>query len=180
MARGASLDLIATLPGLATVSTGLTRLSVSIADWTPFWVESFAPFFYRNETEMFASGGTGRSSWASLSPQYAKWKVKRGLSGSILVQTGALKASLTSGGPGSIFQPSATALAIGSGLPYAHAHFTGTPKGSRGPKSLPKRREIQIPWQFLAATAPYLKKWIRDQAAKEALPGLEIPAGDAP
>src|SRR3977135_2871325 len=108
MSRGASLDLVATLPGLATVSTGLTRLTVSLADWTPFWVESFAPFFYRAETELFAGGGSGKS-WAPLSPQYAKWKRQHGRGGGILIASGALKASLTHmGGPNSIFQPSAT------------------------------------------------------------------------
>lgn len=172
--RGGGLDLVATLPGLATVSTGLSRLSARVADWTPFWSEQFAPFFYRSELDMFVLEG-GSKSWTVLSPKYAKWKVQHFPGRGLLVATGALKTSLTvMGGPGSIFRPSATGLTIGSALPYARAHFTGTGPQSRGPKNLPKRSEIRIPWQFLAATAPYLKKWIKDQAAKEALPGLEV------
>lgn len=175
MARRAALELVATLPGLATTSTRLTRLSVTVADWTPFWNQYFSPLFYQREEELFASGG-GSAPWAALSPTYSKWKARHFPGRGILMASGALKTSLTRPfAAGAVYRPSAQGLLIGSSLPYARAHFTGTGPQSRGPKKLPKRREMRIPWQFLSATAPVLKKWIRDNAVKEPIPGLEVP-----
>jgi hypothetical protein len=172
--RAAALELTASLPGLATTSTRLTRLKVSIADWTPFWHQYFSPLFYQHEAELFASSGGGK--WKPLSARYATWKVRHFPGRGMLVATGALKTSLTRPfAAGAVYRASAQGLLIGSSLPYARAHFTGTPPDSRGPRSLPKRREVWIPWQFLAGTAPVLKKWIRDNAAKEPIPGLEVP-----
>lgn len=175
--RGPAFELTATLPGLATTSTRLTGLKAQIADWTPFWNFYFSPLFYQREEEIFASGG-GAKPWAALSPAYSTWKTKHFPGRGILMASGALKTSLTRPfSAGSVYRPSAQALAIGSSLPYARAHFTGTGPQSRGPKNLPKRRELRIPWQFLAATAPVLKKWIRDNAAKDPIPGIDVAGG---
>jgi phage gpG-like protein len=184
MARAAALELNANLPGLATTTTRLTRLSASVADWTPFWNFYFSPLFYKREQEIFASsgGGGGTKTWAALSPMYAKWKARHVPGGGILIASGDLKASLTRPfSAGSVYQASAQSLMIGSSLPYARAHFTGTGPQSKGPKSLPKRREMRIPWQFLAATSPILKKWIRDNATKDPIPGIDVTVapGDA-
>jgi len=172
--RAAALELTASLPGLATTSTRLTRLNASIADWTPFWNFYFSPLFYQHETEIFASGGGGK--WKPLSAASAKWKLRHFPGRGLLVATGALKTSLTRPfAAGAIYKASAQGLLIGSSVPYARAHFTGTPPRPMTSKNrLPKRREIWVPWQFLAGTAPVLKKWIRDQAAKDPAPGIEI------
>ncbi len=173
--RSAALELTASLPGLATTSTRLTRLSVSVADWTPFWNQYFSPLFYEHEAAIFTS-----APWKPLSPASEKWKLRHFPGRGLLVATGALQTSLTRPfAAGAIYQASAQGLLIGSSVPYARAHFTGAPPRGKSPKSrLPKRREIWIPWQFLAGTAPILKKWIRDNAAQDPAPGLEV-AGDA-
>lgn len=172
--KSAALELTATLPGLATTSTRLTRLSASLADWTPFWNYYFSPLFYERETAIFAAGA-----WKPLSAKYGAWKAQH-VGGSLLVSSGALKTSLTRPfAAGGVYQPSATGLAIGSSVPYALYHFSGTgPRPAGSQNRLPKRRELFIPWQFLAATAPVLKQWIRANAAPDPAPGLEI-AGDA-
>lgn len=172
MARGPALELVASLPGLASTSTRLNRLSAQVADWTPFWNQYFSPLFYQREAEIF-----GAAQWKPLSATYAAWKARHVPGRGILVSSGALKTSLTRPfAAGAIYRPLAQGLVIGSSLPYARAHFTGTGPQRLGPRSLPARREIQVPWQFLAATAPVLKQWIRNQAAVDPAPGLEVSA----
>jgi len=182
MARTTSLDLVATLPGLPTLSTGLNRLRSNIADWSPFWTNYFAPSWWRMERDLFINeGGSSSASWTPLTPHYAAYKTRKFGGRGILVASGALKASFT-GGAGSVLRPSPTGLVIGSSLPYARAHQTGTGPQSQGPKSLPKRRVLRLPRVFLTVVAGSLRTFVRSELKKDAseLPGLVVLGPDSP
>src|SRR5438132_124465 len=113
MSRSA-LDFTVALPGLPALTVGLSLLRTDIADWTPFWRDHFAPFFYRNIlTDFVNEGGSSGAPWAQLSPAYAAWKQQHYPGRGILVRSGALKASLAGpDAPSAVFRATPTSLEI--------------------------------------------------------------------
>jgi phage gpG-like protein len=88
--------------------------------------------FKKIEMEQFRSaGGAGKSGkWAPLSPKYAAIKQKRYHGPTqILRASGALYKSLTT--DGTVHEQTAQELVLGSKLPYASYHQTGTKAPSR-------------------------------------------------
>lgn len=157
MSDPAALRLTLGLPGLPALSVGLSRLRTDISDWTKFWTERFAPFFYRMVQQDFVlEGGASGASWAALSPAYAAWKAQHFGGRGILVRSGALKASVS--GPdaaGAIFRPGPTALEIGTSVPYAMYHQIG---GAR----LPQRPPLRVNAAFMSVVGKDLQKFVQD------------------
>lgn len=122
-----ALEFTLALPGLDAITVGLSRFRTDIADWRPFWDESFAPFFYRNvATDFVLEGGNSGPRWAPLSPAYAAWKQAHYPGRGILERTSALKVSVTSRtGPGAIYRSMPDSLEIGTSVPYAGYHQHG-------------------------------------------------------
>jgi len=87
-----------------------------------------------------ASGPSGR--WKALSPRYATWKAKNYPGRKILELTGALKGSLVGDGPGSIVSYGDNSVFIGSSVPYAEYHQTGTSKMPARPPIEPSDRDV--------------------------------------
>lgn len=170
MSRSA-LDFTVALPGLPALTVGLSRLRTDIADWTPFWRDEFAPFFYRWVQQDFVlEGGGSGASWVPLSPAYAAWKSQHYPGRGILVRSGALKASLAGpDAPQAIFRPAATSLAIGTTVSYGIAHQA--PKaGSR----LPQRPPLRVNDAFMRTMGKSLQRYVQQAWARrraEALAG---------
>lgn len=156
MSDPAAVHLTIALPGLPALSVGLSRLRTDISDWTKFWTERFAPFFYRMVQQDFAlEGGGSGPSWAALSPTYAAWKAKQFPGRGILVRSGALKASLA--GPDAaagIFRTTPTALEIGTAVPYALYHQLG---GAR----LPQRPPLRVNAAFMGVLGKEMQKFVQ-------------------
>src|SRR5580765_3894261 len=118
---------------------GLARafglMSGAVNDWRPYWAD-IAAVFYISESARFSSGGFG--TWPPLSDGYARWKAKHYPGRPILVRTGALQESLTSRtGAGAIYEESPLELNLGTNIPYAKYHQTGTSKmPARPPEGL--------------------------------------------
>lgn len=153
-----ALDLTIAMPGLPALTVGLSRLRTGIADWTPFWRDEFAPFFYRYVQQDFVlEGGGSGASWAELSPKYAAWKQRHFPGRGILVREGALKASLAGvEAVGAIFRPTATALEIGTSVPYAIYHQAPRP-GSR----LPQRPPMRVNDAFMTVVGKSLQQYVQ-------------------
>ncbi len=115
--------LILSFQGLGYERT-LARLGIAaqqFADATPAW-NDIADDFAQMQQKRFDAEGPG---WAALSPEYAKWKARHFGGKPILQRSGALMASLTS--RGSVVQNmSPAALTLGSVVPYAKYHQSGT------------------------------------------------------
>jgi phage gpG-like protein len=135
-----ALTFTLALPGLESLSIGLSRLHTDIADWTSFWKERFAPLFYmRTKQDFILEGGASGASWAPLSPRYAAWKASMFPGKGILVRSGALKASLSGPtAPLAVFRPGTSSLEIGTAVPHAIYHQMGT---SRMPQRPPMRAD---------------------------------------
>lgn len=157
MSDPAAVRFTLALPGLQPLSVGLSRLRTAIADWTPFWTDRFAPFFYRMVQQDFVlEGGGSGSSWAPLSPAYAAWKASHYPGKGILVQSGALKASLADpNAVGAIFRTTPTSLEIGTSVPYALYHQLGTGR-------MPQRPPMRVNAAFMSVMGKEMQKFVQD------------------
>lgn len=156
MTDRAALRLTLSLPGLPSLSIGLSRLRTDIADWTDFWRTRFAPLFYVRTTQDFIlEGGASGDRWAPLSPRYAAWKASRFPGAGILVRSGALKASLSGPtAPLAVFRPGPTSLDIGTGVGYARFHQLGTVR-------MPQRPPIRADAVFMRQLGKELQQHVQ-------------------
>lgn len=152
----AALRLTLGLPGLPALSVGLSRLRTDISDWTKFWTERFAPFFYRMVQQDFVlEGGGSGASWAPLSPAYAAWKAQNFPGRGILVRSGALKASLA--GPdaaGAIFRTTPTGLEIGTSISGALFQQLGTSR-------MPQRPPLRVNAAFMGVLGKEMQTFVQ-------------------
>jgi phage gpG-like protein len=157
MSDPAAVRFTLALPGLQALSVGLSRLRTDISDWTKFWVERFAPGFYRQVLQDFVlEGGNSGASWAALSPAYAVWKQAHYPGAGILVRSGALKASLTdSAAADAIFNPGPTTLEIGTSVPYAMYHQVGTSR-------LPQRPPLRMSAAFITVVGQQMQLFVQE------------------
>ncbi len=119
------------------VARMLEGVKYRTSDLRPVWA-AIADDFLQIEARQFATeGGLGRP-WPPLSPAYAAWKAKHYPGAPILVRTGRLRASLTSRGGDHVEAIEPQMLKIGTAVPYARFHQTGT-------KRMPPRPPIVIP-----------------------------------
>lgn len=151
-----ALKFTIAMPGLPALSVALSRLRTDIADWTRFWTEEFAPYFYRNVQQDFVlEGGASGESWAPLSAQYAAWKAMHYPGTGILVRGGALKASLAGpDAPDAVFRPTATSLEIGTSVGYAQYHQFGTGR-------MPQRPPMRVNDAFMRVIGKSLQKFVQ-------------------
>jgi phage gpG-like protein len=145
------------------VDVALSRFGDAVRDMRPFWIEAFAPQFYKDQVSNFESEGGYVGKWAPLSPGYARYKQMVRPGRPIMVFNGDLRASLTSGRHrGSVFQPLQQSLKIGTSIPYAPKHHFGDGR-------LPQRRLI---WLASSQTYGRLAHRWAVQKAKQA--GLRV------
>lgn len=104
----------------------------------PFGI--MADEFFQSMASVFAAEGAfeERSRWQELSPAYGRWKARHYPGRKILELTGRLKNSLTTkGGPDNVLEITRDTLSVGTRVPYAMYHQTGTPK-------MPMRKIIEL------------------------------------
>lgn len=158
MSDPAAVRLTIRLPGLAALSVGLSRLRTDISDWTAFWRDRFAPFFYYSVQQDFVlEGGGSGALWVPLSQAYAKWKAARFPNAGILVRSGALKASLSGpADPLAIFRPGATSLTIGTAAQGAIYQQLGT-------RFMPQRPPMRLTGAFMGVVGKDMQKWVQER-----------------
>ena len=133
------------------VEQALRAFQASLAEQSPALAE-IADDFRAMVTEQFASEGrAGGTPWAALAPSTAR---RRRAGTQLLNATGALLASLTdAGAPGHVEETDGQTLTLGSRLPYAIYHQTGTGAGygqrllpgpTKGRRGLPMRPLIVL------------------------------------
>lgn len=113
------------------------KLAQKIADFRRFWTELFAPQFFKDIQDNFASEGGFVGGWRALSPKYAAWKLKHYGNRPILVLKGDMRESLRMGGRGSVLISNRKSLQIGSRDPKVPWHNRGTAR-------MPKRQILYV------------------------------------
>lgn len=133
----AKIEII--VDGKEEFSRVFSRLDANFDDLTPIWPD-VRDKFWNIEKEQFDSEGSkgGGGRWKSLSPRYAKQKIKRyGAGVKILEASGDLLRSLTGDAPGSYYYAGKKEVAIGTTLARGIYH-------QRGEGRLPKREPISF------------------------------------
>jgi len=189
MAVGAGMSIVTAPAGLGSlmfrmevsgfqpVMVSLSRFGERIKDFRPFWLEYFAPSFYRDIKRNFELEGSYVGGWAPLSPGYAAWKQAHYPGRTILRRTDALFQSLTfehgQVGPRGIFLPGERSLVLGTSVPYAQYHQTPGSFRSRGLlrvlRQRAARRFLFIPQRAASTFGRLLHAFAVDQADQEGL-----------
>lgn len=142
------MQIEVTLLGSDQMIDALEKLDLSIKDMRPVFKDSLMPLFYRFEREAFDSEGasSGSGQWAELSPRYARLKARTYPGRPILEATGSLRRSLTTAtGRGARVFLTEQEVSIGTEIPYAGYHQTGTRRmPARPPVALTTAQEAEI------------------------------------
>lgn len=151
-----AIDFTVALPGLEALTVGLSRFRTDIADWRPFWTESFGPsFYYQQRLNFVSEGANSGPRWPFLSKAYAEWKHRNFPGKGILERSGVLKASLMGkDAPFAIFRPTPSALEIGTSVPYAIYHQLGG-------KFLPQRPPMRVDRQWMVVQAKSIQQFVQ-------------------
>lgn len=124
------------IEGEKQVSRALGLLIDHTSDLRPVWPR-IRDDFIANERKQFSSEGRhGSGGWTPLSAKYAAWKARVAPGKPILELSGALRQSLT-GGSGFIYRTGRQSLAIGTKIPHARYHQTGT-------RRMPRRAPVEL------------------------------------
>lgn len=173
-----SLVLRMEVAGFEPVSVALSRFGENIRNFKPFWVEYFAPTFYRDVRRNFETEGSYVGGWAALSPRYAAWKQEHYPGKTILRRTDALLRSMTlySGGQvgaQGIFVADARSLVLGTSVAYAKYHQLPTSYRSRGLLAALRqgvaRRFLFLPRQAGSTFGRLLHTFAVDEAKRSGL-----------
>lgn len=143
---------------------GIGRAARDIGPALPRVVSIFrAQMRQRFETEG-AGGPSGP--WKGLSPRYGAWKARHFPGRKILFgpdrrghEGGALMRSLTTDGAGSVVEYGPNRVFIGSTLPYAEFHQTGT-------ATMPRRAPIEPSDRDVAQWTSEIWRYFNDQVSK--------------
>jgi len=143
-----ALRIALDIAGVNQVNRALLLSAAAVKDLRPVWDDLYDDFL-QGERSLFAAegnvgsrtremGGGAWGPWEPLNEDYAKRKQAQGYGSKILVRTGRLKGSLTERSHAdAVFQPRELGMSLGTRVPYAGYHQTGTSK-------MPAREPIRI------------------------------------
>lgn len=125
------------LPELLDAFEGVSRGMLDFRDLGTWDAVQFE--FYKIEKEQFSSEGAAGASgkWKPLSSPYKERKARQYGAVPILTASGRLYRSLTSSGGDAVVEKRPLELVLGSRVPYARHHQSGTGR-------MPKREPISI------------------------------------
>jgi phage gpG-like protein len=150
------------ITGVKETVSDLATIAAQMKDFRPFW-PGVARVFFEEQRRLFDSQGAG--SWAALSPRYAARKLREYPSTGILERTGNLRRSLVSQmSPDSAYLPLPQQLTLGTRVPYARYHATGT-------KHMPARPPIIVTESEVDEMATIIRDGLKETARRL---GLEV------
>jgi len=119
-------ELIVNVAGEEQVRRSFSRFAEDVQDASEAF-EEIAKDFKELEAQQFDSeGATGSGGWKPLSSSYASWKAKWYPGAKLLVLSGLMKESLAGENPWTIKEVSPLSMRLGTRIPYAFHHQTGT------------------------------------------------------
>ena len=131
------IEIRITVQGEQRLRQALADLARSIQDYSPAW-EVITRNFQRAMRGQFGSqGARGGKTWAPLSRAYSRWKERVAPGRPILVLTGDLVLSLIRQTGDTIHEERPLSLTLGTKVPYAKYHQTGSKKNKRLPARPP-------------------------------------------
>lgn len=141
---------------MVAMDRGIARFADGVADYRPIWQVIEADFYSQIARQFQTEGTAGGDKWEALKPEYAGWKEAHYPGKPILQRTGDLIESLTNpNSANGVRREERKTLTLGSLLPYALYHQTGTRDGR-----LPARPEIQLTEAFKRTTMAHVQGYL--------------------
>lgn len=142
------------IAGEVQMDRGIARFADGIADYRPIW-PVIEDDFYAQEKDQFATeGAEGGEKWKELKPETVGYKEAHFPGKPILQRTGDLYASLTNpNDPNTVRMEERKTLTLGSRIPYAIYHQTGTEK-------MDARPEIELTEAFKRTTMHHVQTYL--------------------
>jgi phage gpG-like protein len=123
------------IAGRVEMDRGIARFADGVADYRPVWPVIEDDFYAHVKGQFKSEGEQGGERWKALSEPYGQWKEAHYPGKPILERTGDLVASLTTPNDRNAVRiEERKTLALGSRLPYAAYHQTGSKDGGHPPK----------------------------------------------
>jgi phage gpG-like protein len=140
--------------GAAQLDRGIARFADGVADYRPIWGVITDDFYAQVRAQFSSEGAEGGDRWQQLSEEYAGWKEKHFPGKPILQRTGDLMESLTNpNSANAVHIEERKTLTLGSRVPYAIYHQTGTGK-------MAARPEIQLTDAFRRAAMKNIQVYL--------------------
>lgn len=148
------------IAGQIQMDRGIARFADGVTDYRPIWPIIEDDFYAQEKAQFQTEGKEGGGQWKELSPAYAGWKEAHFPGKQILQRTGDLYSSLTSpNDPNAVRREERKTLTLGSRVPYAMYHQTGTGR-------MPARPEIQLPEAFKRTVMHHMQVYLVQMASK--------------
>ena len=133
---------------------GIARFADGVADYRPVWAFVADDFYSQIGRQFRSEGVAGGEKWEALTAAYSGWKEAHFPGKPILERTGELLDSLTDpNSPNAVRIEERKSLTLGSSVPYAIYHQTGT-------KNMPARPEIQLTEAFKRTTMHHVQQYL--------------------
>jgi len=134
LTRGDLVNLTFTVNGEKQLDRALGLYASAVKDMRPVWPDIRDDFTDGQEEQFSSQGQSGSGGWVSLSSDYGAWKALNFPGMPILQRTGRLKSSLTERSHADFrYEAGRMGLTMGTKVPYAGYHQTGTRKMPRRP-----------------------------------------------
>lgn len=137
------LRLRLTISGQDRLAAAFNRLARSIQNYRPAWPDITAVYRQMMQEQFDRQGARGGGKWAPLSPAYKRWKETVAPGQPILVLGGRLKASMVGQTADTIQDYRPLDVTLGTIVPYAKYHQTGTRKMPARPPIVLRPRDIK-------------------------------------
>lgn len=149
--------------GVEVVKQQFATYGADVSDLTPAWTEIADDVQAQFALNMASEGAVFGHGWAPLQPNTIAERVRKGYgAGPILWRTGELGQSLSGDGGMAIKEVTPTSMTVGTSVPYATYHQTGT-------KKMPQRKIIGLSFAARSQVVRVLADYIRLLAAKAGL-----------
>jgi phage gpG-like protein len=146
------------IAGEVQMDRGIARFADGLSDYRPIWPVIEDDFYAQVKDQFKTEGEEGGEKWAPLSPEYAGYKEAHFPGKPILERTGELTASLTNpNDPNTVRIEERKSLTLGSRVPYAIYHQTGT-------KKMPARPEIKLTEAFKRTAMHHVQTYLVQMA----------------
>jgi phage gpG-like protein len=148
------------IAGRVEMDRGIARFADGVADYRPIWPVIEDDFYAQVKDQFRTEGAEGGERWKPLSEDYARAKELRFPGKPILERTGDLRKSLTlPNDPNAVRVEERKTLTLGSRIPYAIFHQTGTTK-------MPARPEIQLTEAFKRTAMHHVQVYLVQIASR--------------
>ena len=156
------VELYFEVEGDVQLARSFSRFGEGVEDMRPAFRQIMEAFFQIEKKQFASEGRYGSGGWESLSPTYALWKSRNFPGASILQRTRRMVLSLTGETSDTVKEMSPKNFRIGTKVPYAGYHQTGTSR-------MPRRPVIELTESDKREWIKIVQRWLVNMAKQAGL-----------